>query len=114
MGERKAAKSTLWIDKTEWLGDRKIAVTCKCESANPLLIGAPAINYTFVITIDRTDISHPKYSLTGQHDGFPAYEIYINHTRVYEHDPLATGDTGRSLLPPDDDYKPNKVNQPLP
>jgi hypothetical protein len=67
----------------------------------------------FTITIDKTDPAHPIYSLVGNHKGFPAYEVYINHTRVYEHDPLVTGEGLGSLALPMN-HPVSKTNQPLP
>lgn len=40
------------------------------------------------------------YKLDGKHDGFPAYELYLNGTRIWEFDPVAQGQTPLSLLPP--------------
>ncbi len=46
-------------------------------------------------------------TVTGSHDRFPAYEIYVTRpevskpttTVVYQHDPRQTGNTGLSLIP---------------
>ncbi|WP_322520692.1 hypothetical protein SR882_07800 [Guyparkeria halophila] len=38
------------------------------------------------------------YRLRGQHDGFPAYELYLNGQLAYAHDPVATGHTPASLF----------------
>jgi hypothetical protein len=38
-----------------------------------------------------------QYSVTGSHTGFPAYEIYLNGNRVYEHDPVKDQDSPWSL-----------------
>jgi len=118
IGEGTAPKSEVWLVKPiQRIGDKKVAITCRCESQNPLFSGAPAISYTIVITIDKTDIAAPKYSITGSHDGFPAYEIYINNKRVYQFDPLATGE-GPASLWPDEEHDVNEnsshLNLPLP
>jgi hypothetical protein len=97
-----ANQNTVWVESTTWLGDRKLAVKCRCNSGNPLVTGAPGIGYTLTITADYTDLSAPKYSLEGTHDGFPAYEVYINSTRVHHYDPLATGEGPWSLGPPEE------------
>ncbi|MCS1407655.1 MAG: hypothetical protein M2R45_00815 [Verrucomicrobia subdivision 3 bacterium] len=70
-----------------------LEIVCKCEVSNPLVVG-PRINYTITITIDR---DANTYSITGDHDGFPAYAIYLNGTRVYQYDPLRTGKAPKSL-----------------
>jgi hypothetical protein len=38
----------------------------------------------------------------GTHDGFPSYELYINGTRVYQHDPIPAGEGPGALFPPSD------------
>jgi hypothetical protein len=102
-----------------WLGDRKIKVRCEVKVGNPLaptLLGNE-IDYVFDITIDLTDASNPRYSLEGNHDGFPAYEVYIGNKRVFQHDPLATGEGLGSLLDPlehDVNETTSHINQPLP
>jgi len=109
-----APKTEVWIESTIYLGPKKLAVKCRCEATNPLVTSAPAISYTITITIDKTA---GTYSIEGSHDGFPAYEIYINGKRVYQHDPLATGD-GLGSLFPDEEYDVNEStshrNLPLP
>ena len=98
-------------DYPKYLGFKKLAIKCKSVAINPLVSGSPAIDYYIMITIDRYANT---YSISGSHDGFPAYEIYINGTRVYEHDPLATGDGLGSLTPLIGNYTINIVGQPLP
>ncbi len=36
----------------------------------------------------------------GRHDGFPAYQAYVQDKLVYSHDPIATRQTPLSLFPP--------------
>lgn len=62
------------------------------------------------VTIDKAS---GTYSIEGIHDGFPAYEIYINGKRVYQHDPLATGEGLWSLFG-DGEYEVNEISKPLP
>ena len=102
-----------------WLGDRKLQIRCVVSADNPLVSGAlwDNIDYDFTLIIDLTDAQNPKYSLTGSHDGFPAYEVYIGDKRVYEYDPIVTGEGLLSLGPPmekDVNATTNHVNQPLP
>lgn len=59
-----------------------ISVAVTGSTSDPLvklwgLIPAPAISWSLNFTVDFTK-TPPTYKLTGQHDGFPAYEIYIN------------------------------------
>jgi hypothetical protein len=117
-GEATASKSGMKIEPV-WQGERKVKVHCVGHATNPLFsilgIPAPAIDYDVNIIIDFTDQEHPKYTLQGDHDGFPAYEFYINDSRIYEHDPIATGQSPLSLGPPMEFSIPEtKVNQPIP
>lgn len=58
--------------------------------SNPLIpaIGRPfgSLDWDFTITID-TSTGTPDWTLTGRHDGFPAYEIYINDIEIYRYSP---------------------------
>lgn len=62
----------------------------------------PIVNADFTVSLRQRPGESPEYRIQGTHDGFPAYEIYINGQRVYECDPLANGDSPRSLYPPQD------------
>lgn len=55
-------------------------------------------NANLNVFIRGNDTNGPQYKITGSHDGFPAYELYINKKLVYCHDPLASGDSPRSLF----------------
>jgi hypothetical protein len=54
---------------------------------NPLFTGSPAIDWDITVTIDDSG----NYEVTGTHDKYPAYDIYINTTQAYTYDPRATG-----------------------
>lgn len=62
-----------------------------------------AIDWEFTLTLDNSD-EPGRWTLSGAHDGFPAYEIYINGMPVYRHDPGAPpyefARDVRKLLPP--------------
>ena len=97
-----------------WLGDRKIKTRCEVKVGNPLassLLGNE-IDYIFDVTIDFTNLSAPRYSLEGDHDGFPAYEVYIGDKRIFQHDPLATGEGITSLFDPLE-HNVSSINQLL-
>jgi len=56
---------------------------------NPIANGpdiVKTITWNFIVTIDTSDET-PRWNLAGQHDGFPAYEIYINNIPIYTYDP---------------------------
>jgi hypothetical protein len=99
-----------------WLGDRKIQVRYVVSADNPLASGVlwDNIDYDFTLILDFTDPANPTYSLSGSHDGFPAYEIYIGDKRIYDHDPISTGQGLPSLGPPMEYPVPaSKLNQPI-
>ena len=80
--------------------DKSIAgLTLHIDGGNPLQFGAPNINVDLVLSLDSaTD----QYRLAGAHDGFPAYELYVNGNQIYGTNPLFTGDDPFSLFPPED------------
>ena len=67
---------------------------------------APAINADLYLYVKEYD-GKLYYKLTGSHDGFPAYELYIDECLVYSHDPETGDDSPLSLLPPSE-YSVNK------
>jgi hypothetical protein len=52
----------------------------------PLLTISAAIDWDLTITID-TSSGRTRYAITGDHDGFPAYEVYINKTPIWRYNP---------------------------
>jgi hypothetical protein len=117
VAEATASSSGMSISPT-WLGDRKIKIRCIVSVGNPLApsVGGNEIDYDFEITIDFSNPSDPRYSLEGDHDGFPAYEVYIGNKRIFQHDPLATGEGLGSLFDPlehDVNETTSHINQPL-
>ncbi|MFA7236291.1 MAG: DUF3238 domain-containing protein [Phycisphaeraceae bacterium] len=78
----------------------KVEVRFVMSASNPL-VTSPAIDWDVTVTIDQAG----AYTVECQHDGYPAYDIYINNTRVYQYDPRATGKDVNDLFPPLDEYK---------
>ena len=81
-----------------------VLVRFKTSASNPLITSAPAIDSNVVFTIDPMART---CSLSGDHDGFPAYEAYITTnggagTPVYTYSPAASGASIYSLFPPMD------------
>ena len=62
-----------------------------------------AIDWDVTLTLDNS-IEPGRWTLSGAHDGFPAYEIYINGMPIYQHDPgpppYEFARDVRKLLPP--------------
>lgn len=61
---------------------------------------APPINADMVVSFDVNGNGDIEYAVSGSHDGFPAYELYINQVLVYFWDPLAQGTGPLALLGP--------------
>ena len=57
-----------------------------------------------------------QFRVSGQHDGYPWHELYINGVLFYAHDPCATGEGFGSLGPPmEHDLPPDlSVWRPVP
>jgi hypothetical protein len=60
----------------------------------------PSIDAEFSIAINQDEAGNLSYSLDGTHDGFPAYELYINDHLIYSHDPIGSGEGPLSLAYP--------------
>jgi hypothetical protein len=61
---------------------KTVTVELTGSAANPLVQGAPAIDWSLRLIIDATS-SPATYHLTGWEDGFPAFEVYINGSPIY-------------------------------
>ena len=104
-------------------GDGSVFVTVVGDASIPLIPHAPAINYEFQIKLipqfssfnsqekGPSTMSSVLYDVTGSHDGFPAYEVFIGKSNVYFHtpkesegqsavNPFNSGQTLSSLFPP--------------
>lgn len=67
--------------------------------ANPLASGSPTIDADLALDF-YYDGGALKCRVSGDHDGFPAYELYLDGRLVYSHDPVAQSQTPVSLFPP--------------
>jgi RHS repeat-associated protein len=77
------------------------AVTVQGSATNPLVPGAPSIDYNLNIVASP---SGESVSVTGTQDGFPAMEIYVRNEQgqvmtVYQFDPASVGNGLGSLYP---------------
>jgi hypothetical protein len=75
----------------------QVRVKFHIVGTNPLEALAPPINCDLDVLIAATGMPLPAYSVTGSHDGFPAYELYIAQRRVYSFDPVAAGTSPMNL-----------------
>lgn len=76
-------------------------VTIRLAGALPLMTGAPAIDATLYVHLKSVG-GRIRALVHGSHDGFPAYELYVNRELVYSYDPVAAGSSPDALLPPED------------
>lgn len=64
---------------------------------NPLISVAPPINADLNLYLKREG-DMLRCFVDGEHDGFPAYELYVNGVLIYCHDPIAAGKSPASLF----------------
>lgn len=82
--------------------DGRIRVDFEASASNPLVSGSPNIDLAMMAVIDP---SLPSIAVVGQHDGFPAYEVYGRvdtgpPMALYQFDPRDSDQTLQSLWPP--------------
>jgi hypothetical protein len=67
--------------------DGVVEVYASCKAYVPVVPFAPAIDYCFTLTFSPscTDPAVTHWTLSGTHDGFPSYEIYVNGTAIYQY-----------------------------
>lgn len=102
---RKQAKVDRIVNRVTQLNAEVIRVKMSLAANNPLVFGAPDIDLELFL-----DLNLPRRELiiTGAHDGFPAYEVYVSiegmgTRRVHEYDPGAnTIFNHKKLFPPTD------------
>ena len=71
------------------------------DGSNPLISVAPAINADLNLYLEHMG-NALRCLACGDHDGFPAYELYVNGMLIYCHDPIAGGKSPFALFPPSD------------
>ena len=57
--------------------DIRTSVRFHGKAKEPIVRPAPAIDWNFLLAIDISNPLRHRYFLSGKHDGFPAYEIYM-------------------------------------
>ncbi|WP_203546973.1 Ig-like domain-containing protein [Roseiconus lacunae] len=93
------------------ISENQILVTMISDISNPLALAAPAINYTVNFLVTQYCNSPPRVSFQGTHDGFPAYELYVQRERMHEYTPESI--FGPFLLFPKEDISFSGVWSPL-
>ncbi len=79
-------------------GTHAVKLQLHASGALPLIRLSPNIDADIQIYLAHAGSG--QYKIDGSHDGFPAYELYIDRRLVYSHDPIARNQTPASLLPP--------------
>lgn len=74
---------------SDWIDENTIRVEFAIEASNPLLATAPAISARLNVTMEKNG-KNVRAKVDGHHDGFPAYELYINGESHYQHDPVSS------------------------
>lgn len=79
-------------------GEKQILrLKLKVDGANPLASGSPSISANLHLYLMRKNDT-TYVGLHGRHDGFPAYELYVDRKLVYGFDPLQNKETPWSLF----------------
>jgi hypothetical protein len=81
------------------LNPAAVYVYMRMGTGNPLVPLSPAIDWEVEVVLDVTNPLRPLCTVTGQRDGFPAHDIFINESLIDYHDPRVTGDDAFSLFP---------------
>lgn len=82
--------------------EAKFSIHIKNELSNIRILETPALDYLVRIRLLGLANGTVAYNVSGEHDGFPACEIYLNGIAVYLYDPVAVGAEPRLLIPPMD------------
>jgi hypothetical protein len=90
--------TAVWQGKT--LDTGTLTITLDASASNPIAIGAPAADAIIDVVVEFVNGAPTTYRVKGDHDGFPAYELYLGRTLVYSHDSNALAQTPLSLFPP--------------
>jgi hypothetical protein len=86
------------IVRAERVNANTVKVQLVLAAGNPF--AGPEIDANINVFIRKNAGAQPEYRVEGNHDGFPAYELYINGTRVYDFDPKTRNQDPASLFPP--------------
>lgn len=68
------------------MDEHSVAVSLSGSADNPLVKPSEAIDWDLVLIID-TSGDEPTWQLTGVHNLFPAFEMYVNGEEIYTYSP---------------------------
>lgn len=72
--------------RVESSGDGTATVVLEQSTGNPLVPLAPAIDYTYSLTLTRLG-DDVQYDLNGDHDGYPGHDLLIGDEPIYGFNP---------------------------
>jgi hypothetical protein len=75
-------------------GPRSVRVEIKVSATIPWVLvptGAPAIDYKYTVNLSEDSNGVVHYSVSGAHDGFPAYELFVGRSLVHRSTPAEIG-----------------------
>ena len=81
------------------LRENLVTVLCYVAIHNQLQPGAPDLDYRISVRLEGKNDGTVEYEIHGLHDGFPAYEMYLNGRQIYTYNPLDTGKGPTALFP---------------
>jgi hypothetical protein len=82
VGQASAAPMKLTVKRT---GPSRLSVRLKGSIKNPLVPPAPTVDWDLTLIIDASS-SPVKWAISGSHDQFPAFELYVNNQLIYSRD----------------------------
>ena len=85
----------------EAVREKAFLLALHADGSLPLSSVAPAINADLTLLLRIKD-GAVQARLAGEHDGFPAHEVYLNGRLFYGWDPVAEDSSPTSLMPPMD------------
>jgi hypothetical protein len=95
--------SSMSVESAAPTSGKTARIRLRGDAGNPLVRNSPGIGWDLVVRIDATE-DPATYEVEGSHDGFPAYELYIDDQLVYSHHPgsppFTFGDDLIKLFPP--------------
>ena len=86
------------------------AVQLQGEASDPIIFIACDIDWNLQVEIDQS-VSPPQARVIGQHQAFPAYEVYVDGQPIYQWKP-PVGNSVLDLCNPDDSDLEIKVTTP--
>jgi hypothetical protein len=90
---------TGWMESQPLNPQQVVHLKFHTNAALPLDLLAPAINCDLDVLL-LSSAAGLSYSIKGLHDGFPAYELYLEQKLVYSYDPVTANSGPLSLEPP--------------